>query len=145
MAQVDAAMTASLSNELLARGQAVQFVARGQSMWPFIMDGDTVHVEPLIHPPRIGDVVLLERTETGPLHRVVAGPRQGRFLIWGDALPRPDAWVRADEIVGRLAQRQRDGVEKVVYSGLTTVLIARSLGASRRFISKIRHGFLGSR
>ena len=77
MPQVDAAMTASLSNELLARGQAVQFVARGQSMWPFIMDGDTVRVEPLVHPPRIGDVVLLERTETGPLHRIVAGPRQG--------------------------------------------------------------------
>ena len=145
MLPLDAAITASLSNELLAKGESIQFVARGQSMWPFIIDGDTVLLEPLVHQPCVGDVVLLKKTETGPLHRVVAGPHQGRFLVWGDALPRPDGWVRADEMLGRLVRRQRDGVDKTVYGGFQAVLMARVLGTSRRFISKIKRGFLGSR
>ncbi len=142
---IDAATAASLTNEILARGQSVQFVARGSSMWPFIIDGDTVGLDPFVGQPKIGDVVLLTTTVAGPLHRIVAGPRNGRYLVWGDALPNPDTWVKADEIVGRLTRRYRNGVKKTVHGGQKTVVIARILGLSRRLISKIRHGFLGSR
>ena len=48
--------------EQLARGRSVTMAARGQSMWPFIRDGDTVKIVPVSGP--ISLVMLFVSDET---------------------------------------------------------------------------------
>ena len=97
--RLDADLGAELITELLDQGECVQFVARGRSMWPFIMDGDTVCIDPRLDELAIGDVVLASLSAVGPLHRLVAGPRDGRYLLRGDALPNVDGWVDRGQIL----------------------------------------------
>ena len=143
--RLDADLGAELITELLDRGECVQFVARGRSMWPFIMDGDTVCIDPRLDELAIGDVVLASLSAVGPLHRLVAGPRDGRYLLRGDALPNVDGWVDRGQILGRLVARSRDGRSLRLYRGRSAVFASSCLGYTRGILSRFRHGILGRR
>ena len=106
---------------VLARGQRVRMSVAGDSMVPFIRDGDTIELEPLDAPAAVGDVVLARVDVDGVpgrhvVHRVITVARGG-VCLRGDAqmvaegplpgtaiLGRVCAVYRADRLVGR-----RDG------------------------------------
>src|SRR5579859_2016468 len=81
----DSAMFRGLAGELLARGRAIRFQARGQSMWPVIEDGEVLHIE-CADPRQLkrGDVVLFKQEGEFKAHRIIR--KQGRrFITRGDA------------------------------------------------------------
>ena len=136
---------AEMTQELLERGQVIHFCARGQSMWPYIQDGDQVFVGPARMPLRVGDVVFVPNAEFGQLHRVVAGPIEGRVKLRGDALVKSDGWIPSDRVAGALVAQRRRGREIALRTGRATVRVATVLGRLRRLASRIRTPILGNR
>ena len=141
--RLDADLGAELITELLDQGECSP-AARGRSMWPFIMDGDNVCIDPRLDELAIGDVVLHRFRPSGPA-RLVAGPRDGRYLLRGDALPNVDGWVDRGQILGRLVARSRDGRSLRLYRGRSAVFASSCLGYTRGILSRFRHGILGRR
>jgi GNAT superfamily N-acetyltransferase len=102
----------ALSAEILARGGAFRFQARGWSMRPFVRDGDVLTVEP----PgavalKVGDVALYAGGgDKLTVHRVVgAEARNGRtvLLMRGDAQYGPVERVSTEQVLGRCVGLQR--------------------------------------
>ena len=102
-----AAESAALALEQLAAGREVRMVARGASMWPFILDGDLLVLAPDGR-ARLGDVVLVRQGDFGVVHRVV-GRLPGRVCTKGDALPRLDGWQPPARIAARVVAVERRG------------------------------------
>ncbi len=106
---------AELSAEMLRSGLALRFQAHGSSMQPLVRDGDVLLVRPVtpaqVH---VGDVVLYHGAPGQVVvHRVVRrlrGRGECRFVVQGDAVPRPDGAIPAAQIYGRVAVLERDGV-----------------------------------
>jgi len=93
--------------DLLARGHAVQFRARGDSMYPVIRDDDLLHVEPS-QPIARGDVVLVLAERGLTAHRVIS--RRGTTLVTrGDNAPAPDDPCDAAQVLGKVLYAERDG------------------------------------
>ena len=90
-------------------GEALRFTARGQSMWPYLRDGDVVEILPRKLPVSVGDIVFVPNVEFGQLHRVIALDRCGRALVRGDALHEPDGWFDLKQISGVLGTVVRRG------------------------------------
>ena len=130
-------------HELLSRGETVSFTAHGASMWPFILDGDSVSLSPITNTLSLGDVVFVPNVEFGQLHRVVAGLLNGRYRLRGDALLHDDGWISSARIGGRLVSRQRNGVNRTVFGGRSSVVVARVLSRARHLVSTFRTTFLG--
>ena len=88
---------------VLARGIQVRFQARGNSMIPFIRDGDILTIAPtdtII--PAIGKVVAYNQAESQSLivHRII-GKKGLNFLIRGDnSVERSDCWIHTSELLG---------------------------------------------
>ena len=125
----------------LRGGNAIRFIARGRSMWPFILDGDSVTVSPLNSRPALGDVIFMPNQDFGQLHRIVARSVDGRLCVQGDALPRPDGWIDASDILGILTEQRRNGRPVRVKTGTRVVKIARTLAICRRRVHRIRSFF----
>jgi hypothetical protein len=105
----------ALSALILERGGSLRFRARGNSMRPFICDGDVLLVRPGLE-TRPGDVVLC-RPGDGRLlaHRVTRVDRQSRqcsMLLQGDACPWSDGLVSLDNVLGRVVAVER-GARKI--------------------------------
>lgn len=106
---------AEICKSLLVAGKSVRFNALGDSMFPFIHNGDLVLVEPIkAECLKTGDVILYEG-ENGHclLHRIIhkrnlAGSLE--FQIQADNILKPDGWVSSDGVFGRLTQFYQDGV-----------------------------------
>lgn len=102
----------SLAVEILSRGAPVSFRARGQSMRPFIRDGDRLVIHPLgVRGVQRGDVVLC-RMAGGTLlaHRVVKiSKRNGQKMLvsQGDARPDADAAIPLASVLGRAVAVER--------------------------------------
>ena len=70
----------------------------------------TVSRFPLEQSPGIGgDVIFMPNQDFGQLHRIVARSVDGRLCVQGDALPRPDGWIDASDILGILTEQRRNG------------------------------------
>ena len=94
---------------LIAENRPFRFQARGDSMHPFILHGDTVTVAPFTkHIPRVGEVVAYVHPESGRflLHRIIRCKRGG-CLIQGDNLPEPDGLIPKERIWGRVVKIER--------------------------------------
>ncbi|MCS6900374.1 MAG: S24/S26 family peptidase [Myxococcales bacterium] len=78
----------------LKEGRSVTILALGGSMFPTILPGTQLRLEP--HPTRrpiVGDLVVVGRPDGGiAIHRAVRVNQAGEVLTWGDALPTPDGW-----------------------------------------------------
>lgn len=109
----DARFFFELSAQVLRTGSALRFRACGQSMRPFLRDGDVLTIIPV--PPahiRLGDVVFYYgEGGRSSVHRVRGVERcSGRspfLLIRGDARDDMLERVSADAVVGRVTHRQR--------------------------------------
>ena len=129
----------SMAHELLTRGEGFTFIARGQSMWPHILDGDVIELQPKLGQVRIGDVVFIPTGDFGVLHRVIAVAGDGKVLTRGDALREPDGWSMPEQITGVLKRVRRHGNAVNVPGGRTALHIANVLGRLRRIVHRIRH------
>lgn len=92
----------------LARGQHVRMVAHGNSMRPFIRNGDEVELEAVGFPPLVGDVVLgrlLPREYV--LHRVVQVDG-GKVYLRGDAERRREGPFERQDVLARIRFRYRN-------------------------------------
>jgi len=134
---VHQAVAGELALELLERGLSARLIARGQSMWPFILDGDVIHLSPIVGAPTLGDVVLIPGGDFGRLHRIVSGPRDNTYCVRGDALPNIDGWFRPDELLGQVVNIHRRGRRIPMISGRFSVgvssILSRARSLMRRF------------
>ena len=113
--------------DVMKKGAAMRFQAKGFSMSPFIRDGDVLTLSPLKnHLPQIGDTVafISPATESLLIHRVI-GKRGGpTFLLKGDNLPEGDGPVPLMNIVAHVLRVERKGKETSFGLGPEKVLIA---------------------
>lgn len=104
---------ADLVSSHLGIGQTVRFRATGQSMWPFIRDGDLVVIEPLEPAQaRPGDILFYRMSGGGlRLHRLIRRRRhRGAFLLKGDAARWfNEDWLQGTQILGRVVRLERCG------------------------------------
>ncbi len=100
----------ALSAAVLERGDSLRFRAPGDSMRPFIRDGDVLLVRPGLE-IRLGDVVLCRAGEGRLLaHRVTRVDRQSHpcsIVLQGDACPWPDGKLPLDNVLGRVVAVER--------------------------------------
>jgi hypothetical protein len=116
----------SLLKAVHDRGKSFRFKARGQSMHPFICDGDIVSIAPTptdLH--MYGQVVACIHPAYGKLvvHRIVKC-RTEALILKGDNNPQPDGLVAPSAILGVVA---------AVYRGNRKVRLG--LGPERRIIA----------
>ncbi len=133
----------ALSALILERGDSLRFRARGNSMRPFICDGDVLLVQPGLE-TRVGDVVLCW-AEDGRLlaHRVARVDRQSHrcsILLQGDGYPWPDGVAFLDNVLGRVVAVERGARKVCLDAGLPRWLGRLWSGASplRRRIYRLR-------
>ena len=114
--------------DLLARGHAVRFRARGHSMHPIIRCDDYLLVEPMVEPAsRIerGDVVLMLAERGLTAHRVVRVDDQN-VITRGDNAPDFDPPIDRARILGRVTHAERDGrMRRVRRVGLVMLAATR--------------------
>lgn len=99
---MNARLDEELFLDLLRAGHRARMCAHGVSMLPTIFPGAEVELEP--SPERVapGDVLLARVGERRlVLHRLIELRPDGRLLLKGDALGRPDAPVAATSVLGR--------------------------------------------
>ena len=116
-----------LMREVLSRGKAFRFCARGWSMTPFIRDGDVITVGPLPPGmPGVGEVVAFVRPVDDRLvvHRIVS--RKGSFvLIQGDNGPDlADGFIPRQALLGRVTRVERSGHNVWLGLGFERYIIA---------------------
>lgn len=92
--------------------QAHWHTVAGQSMWPFLKNGDSIWIEPLESEPKIGDVVLLRFPNRLIVHRVTDVHADGSLTAWGDFNLRADPVAAPQQIVG-IARAIRRGQRRI--------------------------------
>jgi hypothetical protein len=101
----------------LERGQRVRMTVNGNSMAPFIRDGDVVELEPIHSLPRRGDVVLVQcKEERYVLHRVLRRA-DGVFFLRGDAREDWEGPFTRQDVLGQVAVSYRNGRRCVMDGG----------------------------
>jgi signal peptidase I len=116
-----------LMQDVLAKGAAFQFRAKGWSMTPFVKDGDVITIAPITkEKPAVGKVVAFIKPSFNHLvvHRVI-GKQGEAFLIQGDnTAGQPDGLVLPGDILGCVTQVMRDGRQVFLGQGLERYLVA---------------------
>jgi len=115
-----------LVNAILEKDAKVRFRALGNSMKPFVKNGDLVTLKALSNRlPGLGDVIACPHPETKKLvvHRVIR-LADGGCVVKGDGNRHTDGFVSTEEILGILSRIERNG--RVAGFGL---------GWERRFIA----------
>ncbi len=117
--------------DLLARGAAVRFLVRGDSMHPVIRSGDYVTVEPTSADAiRRGDIVLSLTGRGLTAHRLIAIGRSALFTR-GDNAAEVDEPFAIDRLIGRIVRIERNGRTVPLY-GRGSVAVIRLLRSMRR-------------
>ena len=97
-----------LQLELSSRSRTLHF--HGESMRPFLGEGDEVVVDPVAFEDiRIGDVITYRFEEKFPTRRVVRKGKSG-FHLWCRNWPNRRFWAPKDDVLGRAVARRREGV-----------------------------------
>ncbi len=101
----------NLATEVLRAAGGVQLAAFGYSMLPTLWPGDLLQVQAASFAQvEAGEVVLFAREGRFFVHRVLQrmdGDAQQFLITRGDALPAPDAFVKPDEVLGRVTTVRR--------------------------------------
>jgi signal peptidase I len=112
---------------VLHRGAAFRFRAKGFSMSPFIKDSDVITVVSVsTYKPRFGDVVVFINPDTEKLiiHRVIGKRDNFHFFIKGDNPPTHTHLVPISQILGSVKRVERDGRRVALGLGPEKALIA---------------------
>ena len=100
-------LSARMIVQLLRSGEAVQFRARGLSMWPAITPKSRILVQPC--PPaelRVGQIAAFERDGRVVVHRIERVSRAGIHFS-GDTLRRGDGCIANENVLGRATILER--------------------------------------
>jgi signal peptidase I len=116
---------AQLMEAVLEKKVPFRFSAFGNSMSPFIRDGDAITVEPVPSKLRPGDVVAFVNVLSDQLmvHRIVHISPAGA-LIKGDNNSVPDGLMPASRIIGRVVRVARRGRQVRLGLGIERYAIA---------------------
>jgi signal peptidase I len=111
-----------LATQILSRGTALRFKARGGSMYPSIEDGSLVEVEPVqASAVRTGDLVLCYGGKNRLIvHRVIDATTQADAVLLvtkGDSARLADRPVHAEDVLGRVVAIYKGGKRVQVGSG----------------------------
>jgi hypothetical protein len=117
----------TLMRTVLDRGADFRFTVSGESMSPFIINGDIVTIRPWSwKKPSIGRVVAFIHPDHGKLiiHRII-GKREKFYLIRGDSVFASSMdTVGLENIIGYVSKVERNGKRAFSGLGLEGVLIA---------------------
>jgi len=118
----------TLASEILVAHGALRFRARGDSMRPFLWNGDVLDVEAVpLGTIRNGDIVLCRPDQGGLLtHRVIRiflDDGQQKLVIQGDALPRPDSTIALQQVLGRVVRVNHNGIRYSIDHPLMIVMV----------------------
>ena len=122
-----------LLNDLLREGMAVHLPVSGSSMWPFLVAGDIVRLEPVESGDlRVGDIVLWCRPGRVPVMHRIIGRGDGWIRTRGDSLEATDGFVAVEHVWGRMTGIE--GATGALRSKLARggELVGRALVLSRR-------------
>ncbi len=99
----------SIAQEVLSRGRALKFRAKGGSMSPFIRNGDVVQLVPVKGKINLGDIILYRSSYGNTIvHRVVQRRRE-IVITKGDSSPSPDQPVLSKQVLGRVVAVEKNG------------------------------------
>lgn len=123
--------------DLLERGHAVRFQARGDSMDPAIRDDDYLNVEPIADRSRIrrGEVVVMLAERGLTVHRVLAH-RGDTILTRGDNAPEADPPLHHSRVIGRVVSVEREGKTHKLATSLFLRVLAEQRASARRMLRK---------
>jgi signal peptidase I len=98
----------------LDTGFPLRFRAKGNSMRPFIHDGDWLEARP-VKPSLMqkGDVVIY-KPDNHPylVHRIIQKVDKASgswLLVQGDALVQADGWIRVEQVIGKVTSKEHAG------------------------------------
>ena len=135
-------------HQMALQGNAppVRIQLSGYSMNPLIRGyQDYVTVAPAEGEIRTGDIVMFCEPGTGRyvMHRVW-DQRDGQYLIWGDNCPKPDGWMPADAIWGRitLIERGQREIRPDPAKGVRWARFWHQAGKVYRFCRRVKEGIL---
>lgn len=96
----------SVAEAMAAAGISFRFQAVGQSMYPTILNGEMLHVEPGDkYKLGAGDIVFFRSNREFKAHRIVR-TKGDKFIMRGDASPQEDAAVDRTQILGRVMAKE---------------------------------------
>jgi len=137
-----------LSSELLEKGNIVRLRAQGESMYPFIRDGDILCISPSqAQDVRYADIVYCRNLEgKAIIHRVIKKKnKEGMFLVLtkGDSSSQSDGYIGSGNIFGKVIMIEKGNASIGIENGLLrliNIIYARFLPLSKwayLFIAKI--------
>jgi signal peptidase I len=116
-----------LMRAVLDKNMAFRLSARGNSMWPFIQNGDTITIMPISKMPLIiGDVVAFVNpiSEKLVVHRIIA-KQAGCYRFLGDnVVCRSDGLIPINNLIGKVDCVERNGRQKKLGLGPERHIIA---------------------
>ena len=141
---------ATISTEILARGEAVKFKAYGSSMRPFIRDGDILTVRPMEQGHwTVGQIVFYQSKDHKLLaHRIIGKTFTDgiwRLSVRGDAMNAIQEEISEDQVLGEVFHRQRNGKSVQVdrgwwkIAGVAWVVATRFLRRGRNLASRLKN------
>ena len=123
-----------IAQSLTIAGIPFRFVAMGQSMYPTILNGEMLHVEPIGRQRlKSGDILLFRSNGAFKAHRVVR-VEDDRFVTRGDASPQEDGVIDSAQILGWVVAKECRKTGRIVS---LTGLIARLDFRLRRVRSRV--------
>ena len=115
---IDHSYLRAIAGAVLERRTAFRFEAHGNSMSPFLWDGDVITVQPLdavSGQVRAGDIVFCDlgndRLVVHRVKQVIRSQQDIVFVIQGDAARHPDGKSLSIKYSGKVVQIQRNGKE----------------------------------
>ena len=112
----------ALRKEAIKNGHAVQTVASGYSMFPFLRKGDLLTVEPVpMETITRGDIVVFELEEKWIAHRVIKirdSIESLEFRLRGDTCIEFDPVVNKENYIGSVRVFTRMNSKKVMFKGV---------------------------
>lgn len=131
-----------LSKEILGRGNDFRFQAQGESMRPFIRDGDILEIAPVNGEEiRLGDVIFYHVGERRTVaHRVIEKIIQNDkpiFLTKGDSNTGEGEKVYLEQVLGRVKAIERSKRKIHINKGLNRLIYIFYLKISP-FLIKVR-------
>lgn len=141
-----------VTQEVLSRGSCLRFTVNGNSMAPFVRDGDIIHVEPMAADRlRVGDIVFYRRPGgKHTVHRLIRkdlARKPATLITRGDNMRHSDGPVSLDQVLGRTTLIESRGrelpLDGVASRAMSALLLHFSRGdgyapnAVRRLASKL--------
>lgn len=130
----------SLAAEVLRSTGWVRLAALGNSMLPALWPGDFVTIQAAsLDQIQTGDVVLFARDRRFFIHRALRKVQlrsETRLLTRGDAMPKADAPVAAEELLGKVVFVERGSRPSIQVPACS--LLRRCLGLTLAYFASVR-------